>query len=86
MAENEQLTYTDLVRQLTENLVTDLEKARYAIKMLNLVKDAHHLGEVVVQAIIVLSCLYAPVVQLSDLSRTESIVGFVNLLLVNERE
>ena len=71
MAENEQLTYTDLVRQLTENLVTDLEKARYAIKMLNLVKDAH-LGEVVVPAIIVLSCLYPPVVQLSGPSRTVS--------------
>ncbi|XP_062569773.1 hillarin-like [Saccostrea cucullata] len=28
VAENEQPTYTDLVQQLTENLVTDLEKAR----------------------------------------------------------
>ncbi|XP_035825247.1 hillarin [Aplysia californica] len=28
VAESEQLTYTDLVRQLTEDLVSDLEKAR----------------------------------------------------------
>ncbi|XP_041357977.1 hillarin-like isoform X2 [Gigantopelta aegis] len=38
VAENEQLTYTDLVRQLTENLVTDLEKARAIYRWIT-VKD-----------------------------------------------
>ncbi|KAL8576564.1 hypothetical protein ACOMHN_003122 [Nucella lapillus] len=38
VAEGEQLTYTDLVRQLTENLVTDLEKVRAIYRWIT-VKD-----------------------------------------------
>lgn len=38
VAENEQPTYTDLVQQLTENLVTDLEKARAIYRWIT-VKD-----------------------------------------------
>lgn len=33
VAQNDQLTYTDLVRQLTETLVSDLEKARFVLTL-----------------------------------------------------
>ncbi|KAH9494726.1 hypothetical protein Btru_017731 [Bulinus truncatus] len=49
VAENEQLTYTDLVRQLTEDLMSDLEKARaiyrwICVKDLNVMEFAESLN------------------------------------------
>lgn len=49
VAESEQLTYTDLVRQLTENLVSDIEKARaiyrwICVKDLNVMEFADDLA------------------------------------------